>query len=145
MPSADKRRWPLDRFAELIRSIGDDHRHGLVVIAHGQIDGPLAHQNLDGIQRVVTSVDGRLIGLTDFHELVAILSLCDRLIAHDGAAVHAAAALGKPILGLYVKENVPGFHPWGVKHVLLTGEHAVDEITVPAACEGYSRLVQDLR
>jgi len=52
-------------------------------------------------------------------ELIAGLSLCDRVICSDGGAMHLAAALAKPIVCLFGQSDAARWHPWGVPYELL--------------------------
>jgi ADP-heptose:LPS heptosyltransferase len=76
-------------------------------------------------------------------DLIAALSLCERVICSDGGALHIAAALGKPILCFFGDSDAIRWRPWGVPHVLLQPPslNAAD-ISVDEAYAGYDRLLR---
>jgi ADP-heptose:LPS heptosyltransferase len=74
-------------------------------------------------------------------ELIAGLSLCDRVVCSDGGAMHIAAALGKPIVCLFGNSDAARWHPWGVPHVVLQKESRnVADISVDEACAAFAQL-----
>ena len=77
----------------------------------------------------------------DLSELVAGLSLCDRVLCSDGGAMHLAAALGKPIVCLFGRSDAARWHPWGVPHALLQpASRDVRDIGVADVLDALERL-----
>jgi ADP-heptose:LPS heptosyltransferase len=56
---------------------------------------------------------------TSVRELLATLDAADRVVCSDGGGLHAAAALGKPIVCFFGDSIAAEWRPWGVPHVLL--------------------------
>lgn len=52
-------------------------------------------------------------------DLIAGLSVCDRVLCSDGGHMHLAAALGKPIVCLFGKSDATRWHPWQVPYCLF--------------------------
>ena len=52
-------------------------------------------------------------------ELIGALAECDALICADGGAMHLAAGLGLPIVGLFGNSGAARWRPWGVPYRLL--------------------------
>ena len=81
------------------------------------------------------------LATTRLEELIAGLSLCDRVICADGGAMHIAAALGKPIVCLFGNSDARRWHPWGVSHELLQKPgRNVMEISVAEVLEAHEKL-----
>ncbi|MEO8004762.1 MAG: glycosyltransferase family 9 protein [Betaproteobacteria bacterium] len=55
-------------------------------------------------------------------ELFGGLSTCEMVICSDGGAMHAAAALGKPIVCFFGDSDPKKWHPWGVPYRLMQPE-----------------------
>lgn len=118
------RRWPDERFAALIGELIG--RHGAAVVltwSPGARDNPLFPGDDDSARDIAAHAgpDPRLLALPtrDLAELIASLAVCDCVVCSDGAAVHIASALGKPVVALFGGEDPRAWHPWGVSYRLL--------------------------
>lgn len=138
-------RWPVARFAELARRLHAAHgARFLLFWAPGAADDPMH----PGDDAKAAELAAAMVGLPfapmpthELAELIAGLSMCDRVICSDGGAMHVAAALGKPIVCFFGNSDAERWHPWGVPHeVLQAPSRDVNEIDVDAAFAAYRRL-----
>jgi lipopolysaccharide heptosyltransferase II len=84
------KRWPARRYAELAASVTSEAGAVCVVVGRsGDRDAAVAIQGID------------LIGATDLTMLMGVLSCCSVVVANDSGALHLAAALGVPAVGIY--------------------------------------------
>jgi len=88
--------WPPDRYAALADRL----------IADGDADvilfGTVAEREV--AQRIARGMQHRpivLVGETSIGELPALLSLCHLFIGNDSGAMHLAAAVGLPVVGIF--------------------------------------------
>ncbi|HEX8962763.1 MAG TPA: glycosyltransferase family 9 protein [Rhodocyclaceae bacterium] len=138
-------RWPVERFAELAKRLHASHgARFLLFWAPGSADNAL-HPGDDDKAAALTSELKKLPALPvptrSLPELIAGLSLCDRVVCSDGGAMHIAAALGKPIVCFFGNSDAARWHPWGVPHVVLQKESRdVADVTVDEACAAFARL-----
>jgi heptosyltransferase II len=58
-------------------------------------------------------------GATDVAELKALLSLCDGFAGNDSGAMHLAAALGKPAVGIFGSTDPARTGPIGEKAAVI--------------------------
>jgi ADP-heptose:LPS heptosyltransferase len=106
----DKRRWPKERFCELIdrfpeyhfilfgtREEEDVNRFIQANVAHGES---------------VTLVSGRPL-----RETIAIIGTCEGFVSNDSGLMHIAAAMKVPTLALLGPTNEAFIYPWNVPHV----------------------------
>jgi heptosyltransferase II len=98
------KRWPPERFAELIRLIWDEF--GAACVLLGRPDDRHAGEAI--LAALERSAAGRaparvidLIGRTDLLLLIGVLSHCGALVANDSGALHLAAAMGLPVSAIY--------------------------------------------
>ena len=84
------KRWPSKRFAEL--SVAVSRELGAVCVIVGRAEDREAARDTPGID---------LVGHTDLLMLMGVLSHCRALVANDSGALHLAAALGVPVVGIY--------------------------------------------
>lgn len=139
-------RWPEEHFVEFIRTLIASGRAGHVAVfwAPGPEDDP-RHPGDDGkAGRVLGALGGLPVtGMPTgaLAELVAGLSLCDRVFCSDGGAMHVAAGLGKPIVCLFGNSGAAQWRPWGVPHVLLQPASLdVKDVSVADAVAAWDRL-----
>lgn len=102
--------WPLVRYAALIDLIAE--RFGAECVLVGAPSERLKCQ-----QVAATSHAGAIIaaGETNVGELVALLSLCDGFAGNDSGAMHLAAALWLPTVGIFASTNPARTGPTGPK------------------------------
>jgi ADP-heptose:LPS heptosyltransferase len=107
-------RWPVERWAELIREL---KKAGQVMLlwAPGATSDP-RHPGDDEKAKQLMADGAVGVRTPDLRTLIAALSLADRVICPDGGAMHTAAALGKPIVALFGDSPVERWRPWGTAH-----------------------------
>lgn len=139
--------WPADRFATLIRAIAAEAPsrfmlfwspgRGADPLYPGDDEKAAEVRTRAGVASLVPCVTA---GIPD---LIAGIAVCDYVIACDSGAVHIAAALQKPIVGLYCARKVRHWHPWRVPHEAVAGE-TVGDIAEEAVRASYRRLTARL-
>ena len=123
----DEKRWPLDRFAALIRE-GAGRGHRFVVFWSPGETSRAEHPGDDARARDLLDQCRDLPALgyptNDLLGLAAGLAAIRVLVGSDGGHVHIAAAVGTPTVGLYCDAKVSRWRPWGPGHVVLHGKRA---------------------
>lgn len=139
--------WPLENFIELIARLHREHNAAFLLLwAPGSDPNPLYPGDDASARRLIEALPGVPILPLATHtvrELMSGVSLCQLLVGCDGGAIHVAAALGKPVLGLYCEVKKTRWYPWGVPHAQLVATR-VGDITVTQATEGFTRLTRML-
>lgn len=109
-------RWPVERFGKIGEYLQKKYK-AKVIIVGGKEDIPRA----ETIKKSLKEKD--LLILADKLELLEIIELlkkADFLISNDTGAVHMAAAVGLPVVGLYCIRNVFGrWLPYGENHEII--------------------------
>ncbi len=103
--SCPTRRWPVNRFIELIRGLQGRFKASFVIVG-GPEGAPLAEE----IQRAFSGPVYNLAGKTTLGQLVSLLKRCNLLVSNDSGPVHVAAALGTPVVSIFTR-NQPGINP----------------------------------
>jgi heptosyltransferase-2 len=83
------KQWPPARFAELASLLVES---GVACVIVGRSDDRHAARDIKGID---------LIGRTDLTLLMGVLSHCRGVVANDSGALHLAAGLGVPVVGIW--------------------------------------------
>ncbi|MHB1952987.1 MAG: glycosyltransferase family 9 protein [Sulfobacillus sp.] len=96
-PSAQYRRWPIERFADLATALAGNQNNLTVVLTGAKSEQPL-------IEDFRTKFDGRVVEALDLGGLertATLLRHCDLLISSDTGIMHLGAAMGTPTVGLF--------------------------------------------
>jgi heptosyltransferase-3 len=117
-------RWPAERFAALVRRLhgADPGLRFVLFWAPGAADNKLHPGDDDKAAAILAACTGLPLvpcPTDTLADLIAGLSLVDRLLCSDGGHMHLAAALGKPMVCLFGKSDAARWAPWGVPHRLL--------------------------
>ena len=90
------KRWPVERFIAAVREI-QNRTNCVWLIFGGRGDMELA-ERINSELRTPNSELRSLAGQTSLRELMALLKLCRVLLTNDSGPMHAAAALGTPVV-----------------------------------------------
>jgi lipopolysaccharide heptosyltransferase I len=101
------KRWPADRFGALAARV--HARHGLVSLV---LWGPGEEALADEVVCVAGAAAVRA-PRTTLHDLVAVLARASLVVAGDTGPMHLAAALGRPVVGLFGPTDPQRNGPWG--------------------------------
>ena len=136
------RRWPAQRYAELIKELARSGAAVMLLWSPGRADDP-AHPGDDETARNFPEVENlSKVQTPDLHTLIAALSLADRVICPDGGAMHIAAALGKPIVALWADSPVERWRPWQVPHRVVRPESRnLADLALGPVLDAYALLV----
>jgi len=108
------KRWPSERFAELVRKIGTAKWD--IVLVGDAADAPIAAAIAAAVPFAVRDLCGKL----PLPQLVWVLSRAALLVSNDSGAMHVAEACGVPVIALFgptVREF--GFAPWRKESMVI--------------------------
>ena len=106
-PSAQYRRWPVERFAELATRLLQKNFAVLLT-------GAKSEQRLNSAFKNTfrgKSVEASELGTLEY--TAALLQRCDLLVSNDTGVMHLAAAMGTPTVGLFGASNPIWWAPVG--------------------------------
>ena len=107
------KQWPAAEFAELARLL---QAQGLTPVLVG---GPADRELCAAIVGLAGFELKNLAGLTSVPQMAGVLVSCALLVSNDTGAVHIAAAVGTPVLGLYGATYFAETAPWSAGNWLL--------------------------
>lgn len=120
-----KRRWPIERYAEIINRLIAEPGTGVLIFWSPQ--GTLTPDDIGDQQRaeqLLASCQNERVALyptASVRELLAGFDLCDRVLCSDGGQMHLAAALNKDMVVFFGDTDKESWHPWsGRYHILQT-------------------------
>jgi ADP-heptose:LPS heptosyltransferase len=113
---ASERRWPIEKFRELIERMLDDYPYDIVLTGtteeKGLIDALVGQLREPAGKRVRNA--GGLLSLRD---LLTLFKNCRLVITNDSGPLHLAVLMGTPIIAL--------FGPTHPGHILPAGEKSI--------------------
>ncbi|ANS45416.1 glycosyltransferase family 9 protein [Serratia inhibens] len=130
-----KRRWPIERYAEIINRLVADQNTAVLIFWSPQ--GTLTPDDIGDQKRaeqLLALCQNERIALyptASVRELLAGFDLCDRVLCSDGGQMHLAAALNKDMVVFFGDTNKESWHPWtGRYHILQTESGDCIDVTV---------------
>ena len=129
------KKWPISRYAELIKRIIDYEKKIYILLFGGKediLDAEDLTLKTDGSR--VTS----LCGKTNIIESAAALSLCEFYLGNDTGVMHLASAMGLDCISIFSSRANPGrWEPFGDKNIIhrKDGSHFGCELTDCKICQ----------
>jgi heptosyltransferase I len=103
------KRWPVNYFAELVVRLSEKFPATRFAVLGSNEDRPLG----EIISRAAPEKILNLCGETSLPEMIEWIRLCDLMITNDTGPMHAAAALGKPLIALFGPTEPRRTGPYG--------------------------------
>jgi heptosyltransferase-1 len=103
------KRWPLEHFAELIQRLAADFADLRFVILGGSTDAPLGAALANHVPSRCLDLTGR----STLPEMVELIRGATVMVTNDTGPMHVAAALGKPVVGLFGPTEPRRTGPYG--------------------------------
>ncbi len=116
--SAEDKRWPIARFAELADRLVEVF--GVKILLTGSVKEVQYGKEFEAI---VTTKPLNLIGRTDLRELVALLKRCNLFISNDTGPLHIATAVGTRTINISLASvHFRETGPYGEGHYVVGAE-----------------------
>lgn len=118
-----KRRWPVERYAEIINRLVTETDAGVLIFWSPQ--GTLAPDDIGDQKRaeqLLASCQNARVALyptASVRELLAGFDLCHGVLCSDGGQMHLAAALNKDMVVFFGDTDAELWHPWSGKYQIL--------------------------
>jgi lipopolysaccharide heptosyltransferase II len=124
--TAPSRRYPVDRFGEVLRRL--HVRTGWPIVLTGSRG---ERRLVDDVRRAADGLGTSLAGELSMAEMAALVAVAPLVLTNNSLPVHLAAAVGTPVVDLYALTNIQ-HTPWAVPNRVLS-------VDVP--CKGCRRSV----
>lgn len=133
------KQWPEGRFAALADRLDEEYNRTVVFVA-----APWEAGVLESIARQARRRHCYLSDLA-LRDLFALIEICRLYVGNDSGPMHAAAALGRPVVAVWGSSDHRAWHPWETLYESVRS----DLPCMP--CPGYScaafdrpRCIQDI-
>jgi heptosyltransferase-2 len=109
------KRWPLERFAEVVNHISAQHAQ-----FRWQLFGAPGEKEMgEKLSALLQAPHENLVGKTRLSELIAKLRECQLLLTNDTGTMHLAAALGIPTVSIFGSTCPVETGPLGDRHSVI--------------------------
>ncbi|MCX6838174.1 MAG: lipopolysaccharide heptosyltransferase II, partial [Verrucomicrobia bacterium] len=109
------KRWPLERFAEVVNQISAKHAS-----FRWQLFGAPGEKDMgETLSAMLQAPHENLVGKTRLTELIAKLRQCQLLLTNDTGTMHLAAALGIPTVSIFGSTCPIETGPLGDRHTVI--------------------------
>lgn len=133
------KRWPAEYFADIAN---EKLRQGWQVWLVGSIkDAPIAEK----IQDLSSQQCINLCGKTDLAAVIDLMSLGTIVVSNDSGLMHMAAALQRPVVGIYGSTPATVTPPLGLKNATVTLGLSCSPCYKRECPLGHWRCMQDLK
>jgi lipopolysaccharide heptosyltransferase II len=105
----ENKRWPIKKFSELVSLLAKRFPDARFAILGSGEDKPLG----EIISHATPSRCLNLCGATSLPEMIEWIRLCELMVTNDTGPMHAAAALGKPLVALFGPTEPRRTGPYG--------------------------------
>ncbi len=118
------KRWPVERFEELIRKLGEKTSHALVLTC-----GPGEEPWVATLASSLPSGRGLFVPNPSLGELMALAKQAELFIGNDSGPMHLAAASGCRVVAIFGKDPTR-WKPLGDGHCILGGAQGLAAVGV---------------
>ena len=109
------KRWPLERFAEVVNQISAQHAQ-----FRWQLFGAPGEKDMgEKLSAMLQAPHENLVGKTRLSQLIAKLRECQLLLTNDTGTMHLAAALGIPTVSIFGSTCPVETGPLGDRHTVI--------------------------
>jgi len=131
--SSESRRWPPQYFGELANIIR--RKFGYKIIVFGTNS---ERKLLDELRKTYQGVIIDLMGKTTVPQLAALLTKCQYLITNDTGTMHLAAAVGTPVIAMFLGEaRCSDTGPYTEEALILEANIACAPCEYNSKCQHY--------
>ena len=114
-PAMRWKQWPLDRYRALIEQITVERSDAVVVLFGSASEKEMIEDLKKGLGPAVCVAAGK----TSVKQVAALIERCDMLICNDSGLMHAAVAVGTPVIAIYGPTDIRRTAPLGDGHTVI--------------------------
>jgi lipopolysaccharide heptosyltransferase II len=117
-PTMAWKQWPIDRYRDVIGRLMEDSSYSRIVL----FGSPAEEEMVRGLARGLGSRVTIAAGKTSVKQVAALIERCDLLVCNDSGLMHAAVAVGTPVVAIYGPTDYRRTAPLGPLHRIIRHE-----------------------
>ncbi|MFY9573609.1 MAG: lipopolysaccharide heptosyltransferase II, partial [Blastocatellia bacterium] len=117
-PAMRWKQWPIERYRNVIAKVVQAQADAQVVLFGSASEEAMIRQLADGLEGRITLAAGK----TSVKQVAALIQQCDLLVCNDSGLMHAAVAVGTPVVAIYGPTDFRRTAPLGDQHTVIRHE-----------------------
>src|SRR5262245_43666369 len=117
-PAMRWKQWPVERYRTVIGRILEEINGARIILFGSSSEEPMIRDLAEGLgSRVLIAA-----GQTSVKQVAALIERCDMLVCNDSGLMHAAVAVGTPVVAIYGPTDISRTRPLGPAHTVIRHE-----------------------
>lgn len=117
-PTMSWKQWPIERYREVIARLMTDTPRSRIVLFGSAAEEEMVRGLAEGLGPCVTVAAGK----TSVKQAAALIERCDLLVCNDSGLMHAAVAVGTPVVAIYGPTDFRRTAPLGSQNTMIRHE-----------------------
>jgi lipopolysaccharide heptosyltransferase II len=117
-PAMRWKQWPVERYRQVIERLMADRPDSQVVLFGSPSEVEMISEMARGLGPQVSIAAGK----TTVKQVAALIEQCDMLVCNDSGLMHAAVAVGTPVVSIYGPTDFRRTAPLGSIHTMIRHE-----------------------
>jgi len=117
-PAMRWKQWPIERYREVISRVISERPDTRIILFGSASEEEMIREMIDGLKGNIAVAAGR----TSVKQVAALIERCDLLVCNDSGLMHAAVAVGTPVVAIYGPTDVRRTAPLGERHTVVRHE-----------------------
>jgi heptosyltransferase-2 len=117
-PNMSWKQWPLDRYREVIGRLMGETPDARIVLFGSSSEEKMVRELAEGLGPRVFVAAGK----TSVKQAAALIECCDMLVCNDSGLMHAAVAVGTPVVAIYGPTDFRRTAPLGSGNTMIRHE-----------------------
>lgn len=109
------KQWPIDRYREVIARVAADRHDSRIVLFGSPAEEEMIREVARGLESRVSVAAGK----TSVKQVAALIEKCDLLVCNDSGLMHAAVAVGTPVVAIYGPTDISRTAPLGDRNTVI--------------------------
>ena len=114
-PTMRWKQWPVERYRAVIERLQAEQPDALVVLFGSPAETEMIADLAQGLGPRVSVAAGK----TTVKQVAALIARCDVLVCNDSGLMHAAVAVGTPVVAIYGPTDIRRTAPLGARHTVI--------------------------
>ncbi|HXG90974.1 MAG TPA: lipopolysaccharide heptosyltransferase II [Blastocatellia bacterium] len=117
-PAMRWKQWPIERYREVIERLMNDWPQSRIILFGSPSETEMIQEMARGLGSRVAIAAGK----TTVKQAAALIEQCDMLVCNDSGLMHAAVAVGTPVVAIYGPTDIRRTAPLGPRHTVIRHE-----------------------
>ena len=112
------KQWPIERYRDVISRVISARPDAQIILFGSASEEEMIREMIDGLVGNISLAAGR----TSVKQAAALIERCDLLVCNDSGLMHAAVAVGTPVVAIYGPTDIRRTAPLGERHTVIRHE-----------------------